>query len=371
MDWTITESDILLRDFSGVEGLIERMDKELRAGGTPIEGFRFLSDASEMLDFSREIEREVRDSPSGADLYVGFQTSDRLTGEAKFYRRMVRAGVKLAAFGQCPLEETPEGLEGVWTPLPKDMRALENQWFLVSSHPTPIAFAGWETSPEKMFGVGGISSPGKQFRGFITNDCRVVHAMIAHLEGVRAREAKRADGEGAVRRVLAVTSLDDSPEYAVVRSCAAGLAAADGGEVVLFEITAASFLVSPYPEENRRQWIRTLGEPELRRLGRSPVAKQMEVIRARGARAQAILPTSHGFRHLAEWAEREDADLILIPVSLVNPGLFERLRGYSLRTLLEHTSRPVLVVYPDGSTWRANHEHPPAEPQRVATALAA
>ena len=93
MDWTITESDILLREFSGVEGLIERMDKELRAGWTPIEGFRFLSDASEMLDFSREIEREVRDSPSGADLYVGFQTSDRLIGAAKFYRRMVRAGV--------------------------------------------------------------------------------------------------------------------------------------------------------------------------------------------------------------------------------------------------------------------------------------
>ena len=37
MEWTITEKDILLRDFSGVEGLIERMDKELRGGGTPIE----------------------------------------------------------------------------------------------------------------------------------------------------------------------------------------------------------------------------------------------------------------------------------------------------------------------------------------------
>ena len=137
--------------------------------------------------------------------------------------------------------------------------------------------------------------------------------------------------------MLAVTSLDDSPEFAAVRSCATRLAA-EGGEVVLFEITAASYLVSPYPEENRRQWIRTLGEPELRRLGRSPVARQMEVIKARGGRAQAILPTSHGFRHLAEWAEREDADLILIPVSLVNPGLFERLRGYSLKSLLEHTN---------------------------------
>ena len=373
MDWTISDNDILLRDFSGVEGLIERMDKELRAGGTPIEGFRFLSDASEMLEFSREIEREARDNPRGADLYAGFQTSERLAEEAKRYRRLVRAGVKVQAFGHCPLEAPDEGLEGIWTPLERDTRALENQWFLVSSHPSPIAFVGWETSPERMFGVGGISAPGKQFRGFITNDCRVVHGIIAHLESVRARVARRcdSDGEGVVRRVMAVTSMDDSLEYSVVRSCAAGLASADGGEVVLFEISAASYLVSPYPEENRRQWIRALGAPELRRLGRSPVARQLEVIRARGVGAQAVLPTAHGFRHMAEWAEREDADLILIPVSLVNPGLFERLRGYSLKTLLEHTKRPVLVVYPDGSTRRANPDGPVEFRERMPVALAA
>ena len=371
MDWTITDQDILLRDFSGVEGLIGRMDRELRAGGTPIEGFRFLRDSSEMLDFSRDIEAEVRGSPIGADLYVGFQNSDRLIAEASQYRELMRSGVKLAAFGQCPQRERPEGLEGVWTPLSKDTRALQNQWFLISTHPTPIAFVGWETSPEKIFGVGSISCPGKQFRGFITNDCRVVHDVIAHLESVRARAARHSLAEGTVRRVMAVTSLDDSPEYSVVRSCAAGMAGADGGEVVLFEITAASYLVSPYPEENRRQWIRTLGEPELRRLGRSPVARQMEIIKARGVGAQAILPTSHGFKHLAEWAEREDADLIMIPVSLVNPGLFERLRGYSLKTLLEHTTRPVLVVYPDGSTRRANPDNPPSAKEQTTVALAA
>ena len=371
MDWTITDNDILLRDFSGVEGLIERMDQELREGGGAIEGFRLLSDATEMLELSREIEREVRDSPHGADLYVGFQASEKITGEAQRYRQLIRAGVKVAAFGQCPLEAVPEGLERAWTQVSRNTRALENQWFMVSSHPTPIAFIGWETSPDKMFGVGGISTPSKRFRGFITNDGRVVHAVIAHLESVRARAARPADGEGAARRVLAVTSLDDSPQYAVVRSCAAGLAAADGGEVVLFEITAAPYLVSPYPEENRRQWVRALGEPDLRRLGWSQMARQMEVIKSRGAGAQTILPTSGGFRHLAEWAEREDADLILIPVSLVNPGLFERLRGYSLRTLLEHTKRPVLVVYPDGSTWRANRDDPPATPERRPVELAA
>ncbi len=373
MEWTITDKDILLRDFSGIEGLIERMEREFGADGTPIEGFRFLSDTAEMLHFSREIEREVRDSPSGADLYIGFQTVDRFAGEVQRSRRLVRAGIRVAAFGQCPLEVPPVGLEGIWTPLERDTRALENQWFLVSSHPAPIAFVGWETSPERMFGIGGLSAQGKEFRGFVTNDCRVVHAIIAHLESVRARVAGCRDSgdDGTVRRVIAVTTLDDSPEYAVVRSRAAAVAAADGGEVVLFEISAASYLVSPYPEENRRQWIRTLREPELRRLGRSPVAKQMEAIRAMGAGAQAILPTAHGFRHLAEWAEREEADLILIPVSLVNPGLFERLRGYSLKALLEHTTRPVLVVFSDGSTWRANPTEQADRLERLPAAMAA
>ena len=267
----------------------------------------------------------------------------------------------------------PEGLEEVWTPLDRETRALENQWFLVSSHPTPIAFVGWETSPDKMFGLGGISIPGKQFRGFITNDCRVVHSIITHLESVQSRVSRRNEGpqvEGA-KRVMAVTDLDDSPEYAAVRIRASEIASAAGGEVVLFEKSAASYLVSPYPEENRRQWIRTLGEPELRRLGRSPVARQMQVIRSRGARAQAILPTSHGFKHLAEWAEREDADLIMIPVSLVNPGLFERLRGYSLKTLLEHTKRPVMVVYPGGATWQANGQDTTGDYECTIPSLAA
>ena len=74
---------------------------------------------------------------------------------------------------------------------------------------------------------------------------------------------------------------------------------------------------------------------------------------------------------MAEWAIWEDADLVLIPVSLVNPDLFERLRGYSLKTLLEHTDRPVPVVYPDGSTWRANSGEPSNRQERSAAMLAA
>ena len=89
-------------------------------------------------------------------------------------------------------------------------------------------------------------------------------------------------------------------------------------------------------------------------FGRSPIAKQLNQIITSGISAGAILPTTHGFRHLAEWAEKENVDVIIIPFSLVDPGLLERLRGYSLRQLLENTSRQVVVVDEDGTMWHAN-----------------
>ncbi len=49
------------------------------------------------------------------------------------------------------------------------------------------------------------------------------------------------------------------------------------------------------------------------------------------------------------WAEWQDIDLILLPISLVRPGLLARLRGYSLETLMEHTDRRVMVVAATGT----------------------
>jgi hypothetical protein len=66
-------------------------------------------------------------------------------------------------------------------------------------------------------------------------------------------------------------------------------------------------------------------------------------------RAGVVLPIGHGFSHLAQWIEREKVDLIVIPDFLVHPGLIERIKGYSLKTLLDNTAIPVLV-YQSGDT---------------------
>ena len=158
------------------------------------------------------------------------------------------------------------------------------------------------------------------------------------------------------RRILAITDLHGSEEFRALRGWATELAIANASQLVLFEMSAASYLVSPYPEEQRRQWQRVLNWRELLPLGRAPLARQLARIQARGVEAGAILPSTHGFRHLAHWAEEADIDLILLPTSLVRPGLLSRLRGYSLDTLLEHTDRRVLVVSDNGIMCPASRE---------------
>ena len=78
MKWTILDSDKTILDPSGVDAFIDRMDKELRAGGTPLEGFKSLYSSQEMLQITREIENEITKAPdSQSTLYVGFQTVDK------------------------------------------------------------------------------------------------------------------------------------------------------------------------------------------------------------------------------------------------------------------------------------------------------
>lgn len=391
MEWEITREDLSHPEKTGVVRLIERMERELRNGGTPIEGFQFLNSPLEMLRFSREIEEEALEHPDGAVLYVGFQNSDKLLGEQRRYRRMLEAGVQVIGFGEGEVPEFLPQAAVEWVTLPGNHRQLVNQWFLVATSPAPIAFVGWETSEADRFGAGGISDSGKSFEGFVTEDARVITALVEHLDQVRAGTHRLTDhwddpaGHACelpltpdlgfeddsvprmmgpdhsglrldipVRRILAITDLHGTSEFKALRGWATELAIANASQLVLFEMSAASYLVTPYPEDCRKQWRRILNWRELLPLGRAPLARQLARILARGVEAGAILPTTHGFKHLAHWAEESDIDLILLPTSLVRPGLLSRLRGYSLDVLLEHTNRRVMVVADNGTMCLAN-----------------
>jgi hypothetical protein len=178
VDWhRLGDGDSEASRQAAVLDLLRRAQREL--GGDPLTGTRFLFQAHDMLAATREIEAAV----SGADttLLVGFQRAEKLDGEAGTYRRLVRGGVRVIAFGT----GEPLGLPGVrWVRLPEDQAALQNQWFLVAERPEPIAFVGFETSAPDRFGLVGVTDPSRSFTGFVTGDRRLVRAIAEHLEVV-------------------------------------------------------------------------------------------------------------------------------------------------------------------------------------------
>jgi len=122
-----------------------------------------------MLGYTRQIERALVVAEAAGPLYVGFQTVTKVPGETARYRRLRQEGVNVRGFGEGAIDSADRyGLRGR-TALTPDHERLENQWFLVSLAPEPIAFVGWEISAEDRWGRDGITAPGKCFAGFITD----------------------------------------------------------------------------------------------------------------------------------------------------------------------------------------------------------
>ena len=361
MEWTILDSDKTPQDTSGVEGFIQRMDHTLTSGGPPLEGFKFLNSGAEMLRITREIEKEALAREGAEALYVGFQTAEKLHIETDRYRRINQSGVTVVGLGQGKASDQSAQTLEQWVDLPHDTRAFENQWYLVTRGPVPILFVGWETSGTEMFGQGGISTPGKYFKGFVSSDLRVIEASIGHLERVRRQsgpsqpmpiEKLTEEIPFPVSRVMVVTDDGQSPNLAELRQVGARFATQRFASVVLFDMSAASYLTSPYPSgELEREWDRVIDKNEARMIGRHRLVSQLEELEAQGLSAGVVLPSGHGFEQMAERAEKGDVDLIMIPSSLVRPGLFDRIKGYTLKVLMENTGIPVLVYKEGGMAW--------------------
>lgn len=182
MDWTIPSTT------SGDEGLREIAERLVReTGDERLAGTRFTYDAREMLTATREIEATVA---SGGRLWVGFQRAAKLEHEAPRYERITAAGTEVIAFGTGS-PDLPDTVDLRWIELEPTTDRVENQWFLVTTMPEPIAFVSWEVSEPAKFGEGGISEPGKEFVGFVTDDRRVVDALIGHLGTVAGAEVPR------------------------------------------------------------------------------------------------------------------------------------------------------------------------------------
>jgi hypothetical protein len=155
-----------------------------------------------------------------------------------------------------------------------------------------------------------------------------------------------------VRRMMIVTDDGQNHHLAELRQAGTQFAGGKSASVLLYDLSAASYLVSPYPSaEYEQEFNRAIDQKELGIIGRHYLTRQLEDLQAQGLSGGAVLPNGHGFAQLAKRAERENVDLIMIPGSLVRPGLFDRIKGYSLKVLTDNTSIPVLVYREDGLAW--------------------
>ncbi len=353
MKWTL-DTEVDGDDAARIEDLLARAQGEI--GGDPLERTRFMYDAAEMLRATRLIEESLVGVRT--PLYVGFQTAGKLDGEHRVYDDLTAGGTDVHGFGV----GRPHDDAGItWHEVP-DTRALAGQWFLVAEAPEPIAFVGYERSPEETRGVGGALDEAKTWAGFVSDDPRLVGALAAHLAALAAGEVavggdvhgdEAGDDAPALRdaglRYLVATD-DGSSALGAVRAEGLRRAATDGATVVLYDRAAESRLNEPYdigPWGADRDGVgpATRLEPDvLEGLGRRYLADQLRLVRAKGLKAEAFLPRGVGAKALAEAVRRFAPDVVFLPRAMTSPALIDRV---TRNTLDEVDLGDVEVVYVD------------------------
>jgi hypothetical protein len=335
---------------AGVAELLARAQEEL---GGPLLGARFLYDARQMFAATREIEQAV--SERGTTLYVGFQRAEKLDGEARTYRNLTGQGVQVIGFGTGSPAEVPDVR---WVRLPEDHGALENQWFLVTQTPEPLAFVGFETSPPDRIGQGGAADPARTWAGFVTDDPRLVGAIAAHLHGLADRVApSAADGQVTAQSTMLLVATDDGtdPAYAVCRRAGLDLARREGATVILYDRSSESYLVDPYEsgpwtsQNHGPAGDRPLDLPELLRLGRRYLADQVTEGRALGLQVGAWLARGTGPPAMAAACQRLGVDRVVLPDKVANPSLRDRVLGRTLAAFQARLSAKITLVDDQGA----------------------
>ena len=356
MDWTYPAG-------AGDSGIFEIGRRLAEALGRAPDATRFTYDPRAMLRTTRDIER----ASSGGRLLVGFQAAAKFDVEAERYRALLAAGTQVTAWAAGPRAEG-HGLDDLdYRALPADTRRLENQWFLVTDSPEPLAFVSYELGDAAMFGVGGAASPGKRFVGFVSDDPDVVNFLIrtllpigappppaervppsaSALELVEATDALLAlpasgAGDGAV--VVAVGRGADRPAFIA----ALALARREDRDLVIVDRSAEGF-GSPYQDmrgddANRPSPDRLFDISIARREGRGALITFLEAATLVGVAAGGWFPTVSGAEGLAQAGRRFGGALVVLPSDVNRPSLAERLRGMAADRLGSAIGLPIVVA---------------------------
>jgi nucleotide-binding universal stress UspA family protein len=151
--------------------------------------------------------------------------------------------------------------------------------------------------------------------------------------------------------IIAYTSEDD--RFAEVRQAAMEQAYREGSRLILYDIDAATPFAKPLPtfwsaEDAEHDVPSRLTVADLEAAGRESIARQVQEAIEMGIDAFGWLPGEGGGDALAQYADEQRADMIMIPEELEHGGLISRLRGRTAEAIKEEAHSPVVVVHTDG-----------------------
>ena len=165
------------------------------------------------------------------------------------------------------------------------------------------------------------------------------------------------DAVAGARLLVAYVSEDDELDH--VRDAALEIGRG-GAKVILYDRDSASAFADPMPNQwgsqaEGAQFGDPLSDQDLVKLGREPFARKVAAAREAGVDAWGWLASDHGTDALVTYAREHEADLVLLPADLEDPGLAERLKGETVDKAVEEATESapglgVVLVAPDGST---------------------
>jgi hypothetical protein len=153
--------------------------------------------------------------------------------------------------------------------------------------------------------------------------------------------------ESAGKLILVATDDGGDSAYHVSLTTAIEVAREVPADLLLYDRSAESLLLDPYPYPESMDDSRTLNPQCLRSLGRHYMAKQVEACIQEGVSASGWLPRAIGAKEMARCAEMFGVDAVILPAGLDSPSLLDRIRGNCLHKFCQQLEVPIFLVTAD------------------------
>ncbi len=157
---------------------------------------------------------------------------------------------------------------------------------------------------------------------------------------------------GPAAVVLAATDDGLDPVYQATRQVAFAVAAREGARLVLFDRSPELYLVDPYERargNGGHPRSSLLNQRSASRLGRPYLAEQLAEAHQLGLDGAAWVARGHGPDALAAACEVLDAERVVLPATLAEPPLIDRVRGHTLAAFRRRVPARITLADLDGT----------------------